>query len=922
MMSNTEQHGRERILVVDEDAERREHFKTLFEQQGYVVLEAASGLAALNLLEHQPVEAVLTELLRPNYNSFQLCLEIRRLGLPVRVLVYTGELRGPQDEALTLTCGANRFLPKPATDDRLVDTMAEMLGEPLHVSADHLRTSNVADIRAYHERIIAGIETHGTALAESEERLARILEVMPCGVSILDLSGGIIFANSRAEQILGVPARSIAGRTYDAQEWKVTTFDGEELPSEDLPFSRVRRTGESVFDYEHALCKPDGTRICLLVNATPLRAPGAGEMVGVVASFTDITERKVATRLLTGQNQVLEQIANGSPLARTLESIAHLVESVTPQLQCSIALCSEDGKRMMPGAAPSLPADYSEALTGVEIGDGVGSCGTAMWRGEQVIVEDIRTDPLWANFRGVAEKHGLVACWSTPIFSTERTVLGSFAMYFKDARRPLQSEQDAIAFMAHLAGIAIQRSRASETLRESEARYRDLFDSAHDFILILGPDMKLRFANIAFREAMGFSQDELAQQTLLEIIHPEKLRECLENFRQVTAGGGPDRIAATFVTKDGRRIEVEGSCSCQVQDAQLISVRGIFRDVTERNRSELALQRQAALLDQSYDAVFAWEMSGSIVYWNKGAERLYGIPAEKALGEIAFEILQTTLPGGLARCHASLAATGHWEGVLAQQASDGRELAVDCRMTLVRNGGPDLVLEANRDITERRNAEIALRELTGRLMQAEDDERRRIAKELHDSTAQDLVAVLLNMDQLAATNDPDKAEELAADSRALLENCISEIRTLAYTLHPPRLDEAGLGAGLQEYAAGLAGRTDLRIRVEVDPDFGRLANQLELALFRIFQESLGNVLRHSESDAATVRLTNNGDEAILEVQDFGRGLQVASLEKPGAQGVGIVGMRERLERFGGRLEIFSTSRGTTVRAVVPTAKPL
>ena len=218
------------------------------------------------------------------------------------------------------------------------------------------------------------------------------------------------------------------------------------------------------------------------------------------------------------------------------------------------------------------------------------------------------------------------------------------------------------------------------------------------------------------------------------------------------------------------------------------------------------------------------------------------------------------------------------------------------------------------DITERKRAEEELHRLSQRLIQAEDAERRRIAKELHDSTAQDLVAVTMNLGMLQESLAPGdtKAAHILADSIALVENCVNEIRTLSYVLHPPRLDETGLAGVLAEYAAGFNNRADTRIRVEVAPDFGRLREDMEIALFRIVQEAVSNVLRHAQSDTATIRLAREGDGVVLEIEDYGRGMGAA-----GARGVGIAGMRERLQHLGGRLEIESDASGTIVRATLP-----
>src|SRR6202163_2155369 len=160
-------------------------------------------------------------------------------------------------------------------------------------------------------------------------------------------------------------------------------------------------------------------------------------------------------------------VAKGNSLAEILESLCRLVEEQAGDVMASILLV--DGDHLRHGGAFSLPKAYTDAINGIVIGPSAGSCGTAAYRGEPVIVEDIATDPLWADFRDLALSHSLRACWSTPIFSSEAKVIGTFAMYYREPRSPSSREQDTIKHITHLAGIAIQRKLAESARRESEA---------------------------------------------------------------------------------------------------------------------------------------------------------------------------------------------------------------------------------------------------------------------------------------------------------------------------------------------------------------------------------------------------------------------------------------------------------------------
>jgi len=227
------------------------------------------------------------------------------------------------------------------------------------------------------------------------------------------------------------------------------------------------------------------------------------------------------------------------------------------------------------------------------------------------------------------------------------------------------------------------------------------------------------------------------------------------------------------------------------------------------------------------------------------------------------------------------------------------------------------------DATDRKRAEQELRQLSGRLMRLQDEERRRIARELHDSTAQALAALLMNLGavQRSAARLGKKARQALAESLDLAKQCSQEVRTVSYLLHPPLLEELGLISALRHYVDGYTQRSGIRVELEAPPDFGRLPQEIELALFRVVQECLTNVHRHSGSPTARVRLAREFDGVRLEVRDEGRGIPPEKLGRAGqvlpGLGVGIAGMQERLRQLGGRLGIVSGDRGTTVTAIIP-----
>jgi len=327
-----------------------------------------------------------------------------------------------------------------------------------------------------------------------------------------------------------------------------------------------------------------------------------------------------------------------------------------------------------------------------------------------------------------------------------------------------------------------------------------------------------------------------------------------------------------------------------------------------------------ALFDASLDAILIVDDSRRYVDANPAACELLGVDQTQIR---KFRIDDFASPEHRAEIEAaweSFLRNGKQRGEYKLVRLDGTVRHVEFSATA--NFIPGRHLSSLRDITERKKAEENLCALSGRILQMQDHERRRIARDLHDSVGQILTALKMNLVPLQVRlgkGHPEFAKPVT-ESIGLVDELISEIRTLSHLLHPPLLDEVGLAAALHWYVESFAKRSKIKVDLDYPPNYGRLPREVETALFRIVQECLTNIHRHSGSQTASIRFRQSSREITCEVRDEGKGMapeQAASPVLPSVVGIGLRGMQERVRQLCGSLRIDSNGHGTTIIATLP-----
>jgi PAS domain S-box-containing protein len=452
-------------------------------------------------------------------------------------------------------------------------------------------------------------------LSRSNEILHSILSDMGEAVIVADKDENFVVFNPAAERMFG--ARTTDARSHEWSQGfslflpdKVTPF-----PPHELPLTRSIR-GEEVNNVEMFVRhKKAPYGIWTRMTGRPLRDSN-GELLGGVIVCRDITEVKEEEFFRAGQSRVLEMIAADAPLADVLTRLVLLMEGQAEGLRCSILLLNRDGKRVRHGAAPNLPEAYVKAVDGAAIGPRNGSCGTAMYTRRPIVVTDVMTDPLWSDYRELARICGLCACWSTPILSAQGDILGSFAMYRQEKRGPRPEETRLTEIATHIAGIAIERQRQQEILREREARISLAAESADLAFWILYPEQNTAWMSEKGRRIYGFdSKLPLTCDLILSRVHPDERTAVKTAYDRSCALYGTFESEHRLLLPYGktRWVIMRGRC-LKDEEGNLLETIGVTLDVSAQKQADLQLQVQREEMAHRNRVSLMGEMTASFAH--------------------------------------------------------------------------------------------------------------------------------------------------------------------------------------------------------------------------------------------------------------------------------------------------------------------
>jgi PAS domain S-box-containing protein len=464
------------------------------------------------------------------------------------------------------------------------------------------------------------------------------------------------------------------------------------------------------------------------------------------------------------------------------------------------------------------------------------------------------------------------------------------------------------------------------------SRLGAIVESSDDAIISKNLDGTITSWNKSAERMFGHKAHEALGRHITMIIPPDRRHEETKILERLRRGERIDHFETVRMRKDGTMLDISITVS-PIKDRAgiVVGASKVARDIGERKKAERDLreseERFRTIVDTTPECVTVVSPNGTLLYMNSSGLKMIGADrAETVVGKDVYALIAPEDRDAV-RDFNERTCRGE-RGSLEFDIiplNGGRRHMETHAAPLLNNDGTVVQLAVTRDVTERKLVEEAIREseLSARLMQLQDNERRRMARELHDGVGQLLAAMSMNASLLnqEKTKLSANAARCAEENQSLTEQVSSEIRTISYLLHPPLLDEMGLHSALQWYVEGFAERSKIAAKLELPPESERLSQDIELSLFRIAQECLTNIHRHSKASTALVRLVRTPEQTTLEITDDGQGIDVkiqSKLATGGGGGVGLRGMRERLRQLGGTLEVRSNGKGTKVIAIIPT----
>jgi PAS domain S-box-containing protein len=889
------------VLVADDNADMRQYLVRLLAER-YRVIAVPDGRAALAAIEERIPDLVLTDVMMPNLDGFGLLHELRSDSktrtLPIILLSARA---GEESRVEGMEQGADDYLIKPFSARELLARVQT------HLEMARLRKQGEEDLR------------------RRKEQFETLLNEAPLGVYLVDADFRMREMNPTARPVFE-SISDVIGRDFE----EITRIRWPEEIADDVlkKFRHTLETGEPYFVNEWIRDRREmGSREYYEWQINRIAQPDG--RYGVVCYFRDISRQVLTREAIADSEQRLRLATEAAELGIWHWYMAE--DRVTWENERPYEVFGRTREE-----GPVSAEEFREKVCHPEDLDAF----------ERAFSNSLETGARFFFEGRICRKDGEQR-WVELTGQMEYGGDGS-------PRRLLGTVLDIT-----------ERKQAEKQLREHRERFDLVAEAAQvGFWFCDLPFDKLIWDDLV-KEHFWLPPDaDVTIDTFYEQIHPDDRERTRQAIAESNANDTRYDIEYRTVAPDGREKWIRAMGRTFYNAAgEPIRFDGLTLDITERKRiedRERQMTAEAVAATAKFRAVFEQTtvfagittLDGTVVDANRLCLDACGYRAEDVLGKPFWECGWWKGNGEsrekIRAATPKVAQGVPYREILHYSWADGAERLVDFALYPIRDHEDKILFlhptgvditdvkraeEKYRELAESLDAEVRarttevvqqaeqLRDLSSRLLQAQDEERRHIARELHDSAGQILAVLGMSLAQAAQNGGKDAARfsKYMEESQSLAQQLSQEIRTMSYLLHPPLLDETGLSEALRWYIHGLAERSGLEIELEISEDFARLSRELELVMFRLVQECLTNIHRHSGSKKAVIRVTRVEDSVCLDIQDEGKGISAERLSKIQSQGsgVGIRGMRERVRHFGGEMQIDSNSGGTKISFKFP-----
>lgn len=688
-------------------------------------------------------------------------------------------------------------------------------------------------------------------------------------------------------------------------------------------YKQIVKSTTNKWEESYRFKKADGTYAYVIDKGFAIRNT-QGKTTRLVGAKRDITLNRYYNELEKLERNILAYRQMGKKnVVDTLTTYILGIEELHPGMMCTV--CEKKGNQLFTIAAPTIPNAYNQLINGITIDNNVGSCSTACYLNEKVIVSDIENDIRWSNFKHLISEFNLASCWSYPIINLKGEVVGTFAIYSKEKKMPSEVEENTINRVVNIIQIIIESANRTRAIEDSNLRYNYVTKATSDAIYDWNLEDNSVFWGDVFFKIFGWDLQKMnaKKNFCFDRIHPNDKNKLLNNLFSAINGTAISWEGEYRFLKanDSYTYVIDRAYIIRDTNGKAIRVIGSKIDITERKKELIHLKLLESVITNTNDVVViteaeALDTSGpKIVYVNEAFTKLTGYQPEEIIGKTP-RILQgpKTDEQELEKLKDYMAALKPCEITLVNYKKNNEEYWVNINLNPVmdENGKISHWVSLQRDITDKKQQEINMMKA---IIKTQEDERYEVGGELHDNVCQILTSSQIAL-KMIKKSLPETEIERFNQGINYISLATNEIRNLSHRLAPAFFNDTTLADAFEDLVKNFNIENTYKILLNFDAEFKNTPTKREfqLNLYRILQEQLKNILKYAAATSIHINGYVKDTYFILSVYDNGIGFNINSSKK----GIGIANMKRRVELFSGKFSIQSLAgKGCTILIEIP-----